>query len=352
MAKAPCIPAEQGVRGALIFLTGFSPLTRYNQRYSGPKRPPKGAVAGVKTVIYLDVLLLVNFLVAYLLLQAVGLLCGGPPGFARTCAGSVIAALSTLILLAPPLPAPASLLFQAVSAAAVTRAAFSFRGWRALARQTVWFFLLNLGLAGAVLLATSRNIPLGAQTNNFAVYWAISPTLLVAAAAGVYLVLRLVLFLFGVPKEAESWQLCLAMGENKSPPLAALLDTGFLLRDPFSGQAPVLVSFSTLRDILPPATAAFLEGFFAGSCPTPPTGLSVRLIPCKTAGGMRTLPAIGGFSARLSGPGGTRQADRVLVVFTDQTLADGSVQALFGREFYHTTRAVRTRPAQERSVVE
>ena len=70
---------------------------------------------------------------------------------------------------------------------------------------------------------------------------------------------------------------------------------------------------------------------------------------------MRTLPAVGGFFARLSCPGNPRQAERVLVVFTDQTLADGSVQALFGKEFYHTTRPLRepaTSAGRERSAVE
>lgn len=309
----------------------------------------------MKTVIYLDVLLLVNFLVAYLLLRAVGFVCGAPPGFWRTCAGASLAALTTLILLAPPLPAPVSLLYQTASAAGVCRASFPFRGWRGFARQTVWYFLLNLGLAGAVLLALSRNLPLGAQTNNLAVYWAISPTLLVGAAAGVYLVLRVVLALFGVPEDTETWQLCISLDGSESPPLAALLDTGFLLRDPLSGQAPVLVSFASLHGTLPAAITAFLESFFAGGCPELPPGIPVRLIPCKTAGGMRTLPAVGGFSARLSSPGDTRQAERVLVVFTDQIIADGSVQALFGKEFHHTTRPVRKHAAPaggERSTVE
>ncbi|WP_162613334.1 sigma-E processing peptidase SpoIIGA [Gemmiger sp. An50] len=309
----------------------------------------------MKTVIYLDVLLLVNFLVAYLLLRAVGFLCGAPPGFWRTCAGAVMAALSSLILLAPPLPAALSLLYQAASAAAVCRTACPFRGWRGFAHQTVWYFLLNLGLAGAVLLALSRGLPLGAQTNNFAVYWAVSPSLLVGCAVLVYLTLRLVLLVFGGPKETECWQLRLSLDGADGPPLAALLDTGFLLRDPLSGQAPVLASYTSLRGALPEAVAAFLAGFFAGACPEPPPGTPVRLIPCKTASGMRTLPAVGGFSARLSGPGKVRQADRVLVVFTDQTLADGSVQALFGAEFYHTARPVQRRFAQagrERSAVE
>ena len=309
----------------------------------------------MKTVIYLDVLLLVNFLVAYLLLRAVGFLCGAPPGFLRTCAGAVPAALSTLILLAPPMPAAACILYQAVSAAGICRAAFPFRGWRGFARQTVWYFLLNMGLAGAVLLALSRDLPLGVQTNNLAVYWAVSPTLLVGSAAGVYFVLRLVLALFGAPKDTENWQLRLSLNGANAPPLNALLDTGFLLRDPLSGQSPILVSYNSLRGTLPPAISVFLERYFAGGCPEFPPGIPVRLIPCKTAGGMRTLPAVGGFFARLSGPGNPRQAERVLVVFTDQTLADGSVQALFGKEFYHTTRPLREPAAsagRERSAVE
>ena len=309
----------------------------------------------MKTVIYLDVLLLVNFLVAYLLLRTVGFVCGAPPDFGHSCAGALLAALSALILLAPPLPTALSLLYQAVSAAAVCRAAFFFRGWRGFVRQTIWYFLLNLGLAGAVLLTLSRNLPLGAQTNNFAVYWAVSPTLLVGCAVLVYLALRLVLLVFGGPKDTECWQLRLSLGEAEGPPLAALLDTGFLLRDPLSGQAPVLASYADMCSALPQAVAAFLEGYFTGTCPQPPPGVPIRLIPCKTVGGMRTLPAVGGFSARLSGPGKARQAERVLVVFTDQTLADGSVQALFGKEFYHTARPVQrrlTQTGQKRSAVE
>lgn len=309
----------------------------------------------MKTVIYLDVLLLVNFLVAYLLLRAVGFVCGTSPGFWRTCAGAALAALSALILLAPPLPAALSLLYQAASAAAVCRAACPFRGWRCFARQTVWYFLLNLGLAGAVLLALSRDLPLGAQTNNFAVYWAVSPTLLAGCALLVYLTLRLVVLVFGGPKETERWQLQLSLNGAELPPLTALLDTGFLLRDPLSGQAPVLASYTSMRGAVPEAVAVFLEEFFAGACPEPPPGVPIRLIPCKTAGGMRTLPAVGGFSARLSGTGKVRQASRVLVVFTDQTLADASVQALFGTEFYHTARPVQRQFAQagrERSAAE
>ena len=51
----------------------------------------------IKTVIYLDVLLLVNFLVAYFLLQAAGLLSSQHAAFTRMVCASGIASLSALI---------------------------------------------------------------------------------------------------------------------------------------------------------------------------------------------------------------------------------------------------------------
>lgn len=47
----------------------------------------------IKTVVYLDVLLLTNFLTAYLLLLAAGALSGQRAPFARMLAGSALAAL-------------------------------------------------------------------------------------------------------------------------------------------------------------------------------------------------------------------------------------------------------------------
>ena len=74
----------------------------------------------MKTVIYLDVLLLVNFLVAYLLLQAAGVLTGQHAPFVRMLLGSACAAASALILFAPELAYPAQLAYKLATALAIT----------------------------------------------------------------------------------------------------------------------------------------------------------------------------------------------------------------------------------------
>ena len=110
----------------------------------------------MKTVVYLDILLLVNFLIGYFLLRAAARLAGADLGAGRALAGAAASALSTLILLAPELPGWLGAAYKLATAAAIVLIAFGFKGWRPFLRACVWFFILNLGLAGLVLLAVYR----------------------------------------------------------------------------------------------------------------------------------------------------------------------------------------------------
>ena len=68
-------------------------------RYTGTK----GGLP-VKSVSYLDELLLTNFVLAALFLTAAGLLCATVCTGVRLCTGAALAAVSALVLLAPELP--------------------------------------------------------------------------------------------------------------------------------------------------------------------------------------------------------------------------------------------------------
>ena len=66
----------------------------------------------MRTVIYLDVLLLTNFLIAYGLLSAAGLLAGLHGRFGRMAAASAAAALTALAILWPEQPYWMQLLYK------------------------------------------------------------------------------------------------------------------------------------------------------------------------------------------------------------------------------------------------
>ena len=236
----------------------------------------------MKTVIYLDELLLTNFLAAAMLLLCTGLLCARQCGGLRLLAGSAAAAAFSLCILLPELPGAAAVLCKAFTCGAVVAAAYGVPGPRGFARLCAWYLLLNLLLCGAAVLP-------GVQSANLCVYFALSPGRLLLCCGAVSALLRAVLFCFG---RAGSRSVAAVLElDGAALPVQALCDTGFSVQDPLSGRAVVLLHYPSVRDGLPQALRIFLDSYFA--CGTaPPPELGVRLVPCTTIAGHCVLPAV------------------------------------------------------------
>ena len=85
-------------------------------------------VPPIKTVIYLDVLLLTNFALTLLFLLAAGLLAGVECRAGRLLLGGAAGAASSLALLAPEAPDAAALLYKVSTAALTVAAAYGWPG--------------------------------------------------------------------------------------------------------------------------------------------------------------------------------------------------------------------------------
>lgn len=252
---------------------------------SGLCYPVKKGVRPIRTVIYLDVLLLVNFVVGAAFLLAAGLLCGLCAMPLRLLVGAAAAAASSLALLAPTAPWPLALTYKGSSAVICVLAAYGRQGVRNTARLTAWFVLLNLTLTGALALP-------GAACNNLSFYLPVSPGLLLACTAGVCSAVQGVLRLLGrtgpacFPVELE------LLGRSLS--LRAFCDTGFGVQEPLSGRAVVLVRLGEVRSALPPELGEYLSYCLSGAAPPPRPEWGVRFVPCQTVAGHCLLPALPG----------------------------------------------------------
>ena len=245
----------------------------------------------MKTVLYLDELLLVNFALGAALLLGAGLLAGRSCTGARLLAGSGAAALASLGLLLPELPGPLAVLYKAATCCGAVAAAYGVPGRRGFARLCGWYALLNLLLGGAVLLP-------GAQSANLCLYLPLSPGRLLAACAAVYALLRGVVYCFG-RAQGRSFAAVLVCGSARVP-VQAFCDTGFAVQDPLTGRAVALAYYPAVRGALPGALQAFLDAHFAGRSPLPPPELGVRLVPCTTIAGHCVLPAVPAKALRTS----------------------------------------------------
>lgn len=220
----------------------------------------------IKTVVYLDVLLLTNFLTAYLLLLAAGALSGQRAPFARMLAGSALAALSALILFAPEQPYPVQVAYKAATALGITAAAFGWRSRRRLVTAACWYAALNIALAGAVLLVILRTGTRVADTANLTVYLRVSPLLLLALSGACCAAVELGLRLF-TRREAPTKTAGLELELCGQPVrLRAALDTGCHLRDPVTCLPVLVVSYPDAKARLPDA----VNTFWTSGLPGPP----------------------------------------------------------------------------------
>ena len=283
----------------------------------------------MKTVIYLDVLLAVNFVTALFLLAGCGVLCSARSRPLRLTAASGLAAAASLILLAPELPLWGQVLYQAASALAIVRTAFCWQGRRVLLRLCGWYFVLNLALAGLVVLAAYRGCEF-VHTNNLACYFGISPLLLLGCVAGIYFLLRVLVLCFGRPAALPGRHLRLTLAGGAPQPVEAFYDTGFAVQDPATGRPVLLLYYSAVRGGVPEALRFYLDAVFSppgsGRLPVPPPGAQVRLLACDTVAGRTLLPAV---------PAWIQDDIGTTAVFAAGPPADRRIEALFGPDLAH-----------------
>ena len=288
----------------------------------------------IKTVIYLDVLLLVNFLVAYFLLQAAGLLSSQHAAFSRMVCASGIASLSALILFAPELSYPAQILYKILTACAVVGVAFGLQGLRRFVTAVCWYAALNILLAGLCITVILRTGTPLLQTANLTVYLRISPVVLLLLSAtscgAVWLVLH---FSGSTPQTTRTigieFELCGAPVR-----LRATLDTGCHLKDPVTCLPVLVVSYPDAKARLPDAVNTFLDQWFAGATRAdPPPGTRLRLVPCGTAAEKSLLPGFAVQGIGLITENGVLGLGRSAVVFAPRSFGSTAYEALYGNDF-------------------
>lgn len=251
--------------------------------------------------VYLDVLILLNFAVDFLLLLGTNRLSGHPPGARRAALAAAVGGLYAGACLLPGFRFLGNFLWRTVSLAAMSVIAFgaSQSGFR----RGVLFLFLSMALGGVAMCLNKGGF-----------------LSLVLASGGVCL-LCLVGFRGRAGQQRYVPVTICHNGQRVS--VTALVDTGNTLRDPISG-SPVLVAEGAVAEKMQLLSMQELsrpmETLASGKLP------GMRLIPYSSVGqragfllGLRTD------SVKIDG----KQMDYI-VAFTPQTLGQGQYQALAG----------------------
>ena len=247
-------------------------------------------------MIYMDVLIALNWFLDYALLSGTVRLLHIPYRRIRLVLGSLTGALLAALLVLLVLPGWLSAFLRLAAALPVVLIAFGWGGWRQNVVRLVVFFALSTALAGLVLLLYTLAAPQGLRVINGVVYYNVSPFWLAVLTA--------------------------ACGTRV---LRALYDSGNRLIEGFSGKPVIVADKAAIIPLLTTEQQQFLEWKDA------PTDLPGhwRLIPYRTIGGDGLLPAFVPERAALCAGKTRRDITGVYIAITDR-LGRGEYEALVG----------------------
>lgn len=252
-------------------------------------------------VIYLDIVMLVNFLVDLLLLIAANRLCGYPLKLSRAVLSAGIGAVYAGMCILPGFRFLGNVFWRLVVLGLMGAVAF---GWnRTILRRSVIFVFLSMALGGIALGLGNGGI------------------LALLAAAGGVCILCFVGFRGGAsPKELVTVRLTY---RGTTRELVALNDTGNALKDPITGQAVLVAGADVAKQMLGLTREQLLTPIET-MAQSEISGL--RLIPYRSVGNANGMM----LAVRMDQVVIGRQQVSNLVAFAPQILGAGEFQALAG----------------------
>lgn len=272
-------------------------------------------------VIYVDILLALNWWIDFLLLLGVRRAMGGGARSWRLAVGALAGAVSCLALFLPPMAVWLTLGVRLLAAALMVVVAFRFRSWRDFWRRVLLLFALSAGLAGLCGALYFFVAPQGFYVFNGVVYYSVPPLLLVVLTVVCYGILWLAEQLLRRRAPKEHLFRVRLTHDGRSITFPCLYDSGNHLTEPFSGHPVMVVERGVAEELLPvPPSVEDL-----------PADGGWRLIPYDTLGGGGLLPAFSTVSATVLLRGEAHPLPPCYVAVCDG-LGRGEYRGLMGSE--------------------
>lgn len=277
----------------------------------------------MNTVIYADILVVINIIVNYLLLRASAAVTKFDCKPVRFLAASAVSGLFSLIIFVDGMHWAVSGLIKILFMFFCVRLAFNPKNFKAAVKCTAAFLLANFVFAGVMLACCTVLFPNLVIYKNGVVYFDIDILTLTVSAVVCYAVLALISRLTASRVPPKSiYDITLVYGGN-SLNGKALFDTGNGLRDSFSGR-PVII-----------AERKFLEELFGKAFDCSELK-NFRLIPYSTIKDGGVLPAFMIDKVIINSLGKNVEAEKIYIAVTDKKIVSGGYSVLLSTPFFES----------------
>lgn len=287
-----------------------------------------------ETVIYADVLTVLNIIVTYILICAARTLSHLPSRRAGTVAASFIGGFSALIIFAPPMNILLSVLYKILTAAAIVFAAFVPKSVKAFFKGFAYFLAVSFLFAGVMLGVELLFSPPNMRFINGAVYFDMSITFLVGSVLAVYGLLVICEKLLAVKFCKNTLCTVAVKFRGASAEIRGIYDTGNTARDVLNGKP---LNIACVADVAPLFTAqelAYLKSSEWSASVPPELKTRVHIVPCSSVGGKSVLKAFNPDRVDVHINGKTKTALPCTVAVTNEKLSGGEYGIILNADIF------------------
>lgn len=201
------------------------------------------------TVIYVDVLFIVNFFITFFLLQLTAKLSKNEDKLWRIVIGSLIGGVYSLVILADDLSFLVSMAGKFAAGALIVLVSFKLRGWRNYIKEFFIFLFANLMFVGIIIGTWMIFKPSGVVINNSTVYFNISAKLLLFSALFAYLLSVIIIRIYNNKIAKKELYQAVIIKNGREYKFFAFADSGNNLKEPFSNYPVIIADKSMFNDI-------------------------------------------------------------------------------------------------------
>lgn len=229
--------------------------------------------------IYIDILIVTNYIISYFLLMATAKICGKKIITKRIIVSSLIGAMGSLSIF---LTINNSIVIV-ILVFLMVLTMFEIHSFIQFLKYLSIFFIVNFMFAGFIFAITIFLNPKNILFYNGIVYFDISTIGLIICISLSYLIITLFnSILSGMQAKVEDYNIIIEAFEKKVE-RKGIIDTGNSLKDPFSGRPVIVCDLKCLQSILPLHIVELVNKGIDAEFETMPSG--IRYIPFHTANG-------------------------------------------------------------------
>lgn len=271
-------------------------------------------------IIYVDVLLTVNFLVDFFLIKLTCFLSGNTIKLNRCLLAAIVSAFFSLYIFLPPLNTFFEIALKIIPAILSGIICKGIKNIKTLIRWSFYLYSVSFIYAGVMLAINILLKPKRLSVYNGIVYFNISPLTLISLSAAFYIIFVIVSRVsYKSSETAKRIDVSLYFFESHIDAVA-ITDNGHTLKDMFGNDLMIIIDktvanklFGEVNTILmlqlqPPICDYILNRF--------------RLINVSTVAGSRLLPSIKIDKLILKQKSDNRTVNKVTVVITDNDFND------------------------------